>query len=153
MSVPLRGEVTPAALASLVALNLAGPKGKCPAWMEAAERRCSKLATVGLLCQRHHTTALKRAEKVEAANAAFVERRRANATVRLPLAEAELTAVRKRIAALDPTLREDGAIVNLPLSRRMPSDSRIAELSRLVALRDRLAGEVAGLGHHLGDSA
>jgi hypothetical protein len=136
------------ALANTVALRLDGPEGNCPAWMEAADRRCGKPATEGLLCARHHKVALVRYEKVLAANAKWVERRKAKGAERLPKAEAELAEVERRYAGLEPTASgpaADPAMVNMPLSKRIPSDTRIAELARLVRQRENLVSEIAGL--------
>ena len=132
------------ALAQTVALRLDDRAG-CPAWMEAADRRCGKPATVGLLCARHHKVAEKRYEKQLASAAAWRERRRDQAAVRLPKAEAELAEVERRYAALDPSPAEDGAVVNLSLSKRLPSESRIAQLARLAAWRERLVHEISAL--------
>lgn len=47
-----------------------------------------------------------------------------------------------REAQLDPPSRDDGAVINMPLARRMPTDNQIAELAQLVHERDRLRAEV-----------
>ncbi len=139
------------ALASLVALRLDGPDGVCPAWMESADRRCGKAATVGLLCARHHKVAEARMVKQDAANARWVERRRAAAIERLPKAEAELARVERRLDVIDPARHErkgpetDPAMQNVALAKRMPSDARIQELARLFTMRGRLRSEVEGL--------
>ena len=61
---------------------------------------------------------------------------------RAPKLRARLAKVEARIRQLDPPSRGDGAVVNVPLARRMPTDNQIAELARLVHERDRLRAEV-----------
>ena len=53
---------------------------------------------------------------------------------------ARLATVEARIRQLDPPTRGDGAVVNVPLARLMPTDNQIAELAWLVHERDRLRG-------------
>ena len=63
------------ALASQVALPLAPlseTAAHCPAWIESRSARCSKPATDGLLCRRHHHVAERRL-------AAAIEKRQAKA--------------------------------------------------------------------------
>lgn len=139
-------------LAEQVALNLDGPDNECPAWMESADRRCGKAPTVGFLCARHHKVALSRWEKAKAKDAAVLAKSVEKAKVRLPDAEAELARVEARLQQLDPMLRErrndpstDPAMVNMPLRRRMVSDTRIEILARLHEKRERLASEVSRL--------
>jgi hypothetical protein len=58
-----------------------------------------------------------------------------------PAAETEMAALRRRIAHLDPPTPADGAVVNVPLRKRMPTDAQIGELAtattRLRQLEDR----------------
>ena len=61
---------------------------------------------------------------------------------RIAQIHARLATVEARIRQLDPPSRGDGAVVNVPLARRMPTDNQIAELARLVHERDRLRAEV-----------
>ena len=63
------------ALAAQVVLPMAPlpeTAGYCPAWIESRSARCSKPATDGLLCRRHHNVAERRL-------AAAIEKRQAKA--------------------------------------------------------------------------
>ena len=125
-------------LAGYVALRVDGPDGECPAWIESADRRCGKPATVGLLCKRHHTIALKRLARDINKAAAENAKHRAAREVALPKYRVRLAQVEARINQLDPPMRRDGAIVNMPLHKRMPTDNQISELARLHAEREQL---------------
>ena len=131
-------------LASFVVLGrvVDRPTDVCGAWIDSADRTCGKPAAVPWLCRRHVTVAIKRAEAYAAREVARRERAEAHRLERAPKLRARLATVEARIRQLDPPTREDGAVVNVPLARRMPTDNQIAELARLVHERDRLRAEV-----------
>lgn len=131
-------------LASFVVLGRVDdrPANVCAAWIDSADRTCGKPAAVPWLCRRHVTVAIKRAEAYAAREIARRERADARRVERAPKLRARLATVEARIRQLDPPTRVDGAVVNVPLARRMPTDNQIAELARLVHERDRLRAEV-----------
>ena len=118
------------------------PTDVCGAWIDSADRTCGKPAAEPWLCRRHVTVATKRADAYIAREAARRERADARRLERAPRLRARLATVEARIRQLDPPSRGDGAVVNVPLARRMPTDNQIAELARLVHERDRLRAEV-----------
>lgn len=134
----------PETLASFVVLGRVDnrPTDVCAAWIDSADRICGKPAPEPWLCRRHVTVAIKRAEAYAAREVARRERAEARRVERAPKLRARLAAVEARIHQLDPPTRGDGAVVNVPLARRMPTDNQIAELARLVHERDRLRAEV-----------
>ena len=136
--------MTPETLASFVVLGRVDdrPTDVCGAWIDSADRTCGKPAAVPWLCRRHVTVAIKRAEAYAAREAARRERADARRVERAPKLRARLATVEARIRQLDPPTREDGAVVNVPLARRMPTDNQIAELAQLVHERDRLRAAV-----------
>ncbi len=136
--------MTPETLASFVVLGrvIDRPTDVCGAWIDSADRTCGKPAAVPWLCRRHVTVAIKRAEAYAAREVARRERAEARRVERAPKLRARLAAVEARIRQLDPPTRGDGAVVNVPLARRMPTDNQIAELARLVHERDRLRAAV-----------
>lgn len=136
--------MTPETLASFVVLGrvIDRPTDVCGAWIDSADRTCGKPAAVPWLCRRHVTVAIKRAEAYAAREVARRERAEARRVERAPKLRARLATVEARIRQLDPPTRGDGAVVNVPLARRMPTDNQIAELARLVHERDRLRAAV-----------
>ena len=134
----------PETLASFVVLGRVDdrPTDVCGAWIDSADRTCGKPAAVPWLCRRHVTVAIKRAEAYAAREVARRERAEARRVERAPKLRARLAAVEARIRQLDPPSRDDGAVINMPLARRMPTDNQIAELAQLVHERDRLRAEV-----------
>ena len=136
--------MTPETLASFVVLGRVDnrPTDMCGAWIDSADRTCGKPAAEPWLCRRHVTVATKRAEAYITREADRRERADARRIERAPRLRARLATVEARIRQLDPPSRDDGAVINLPLARRMPTDNQIAELARLVHERDRLRAEV-----------
>lgn len=139
--------LTPAeTLASFVILGRVDdrPTDVCGAWIDSADRTCGKPAAEPWLCRRHVTVATKRADAYIAREADRRERAEARRIERAPKLRARLATVEARIRQLDPPSRDDGAVINMPLARRMPTDNQIAELAQLVHERDRLRAEVGG---------
>ena len=136
--------MTPETLASFVVLGRVDnrPTNVCAAWIDTADRICGKPAPEPWLCRRHVTVATKRAEAYIIREADRRERAEARRAERAPSLRARLATVEARIRQLDPTSRDDGAVINMPLARRMPTDNQIAELAQLVHERDRLRAEV-----------
>lgn len=126
-----------------LALRADYPPGTCWAWMDSAGRVCAapEVPVTPHLCARHATVARRRAT----ATAERATRRAARAaaeTERLrPAAEMEMATLRRRIAHLDPPVVADGAVVNVPLRKRMPTDAQLVEIAaataRLRQLEDR----------------
>ena len=136
--------MTPETLASFVVLGRVDnrPTDVCAAWIDSTDRTCGKPAAEQWLCRRHVTVATKRAEAYAAREVGRRERAEARRVERAPKLRAQLAKVEARIRQLDPPTRDDGAVVNVPLTRRIPTDNQIAELARLVHERDRLRAEV-----------
>ena len=129
-----------ARLASLVALRLDGDPTICPAWIESADRRCGKPATIGLLCARHHKVAIVRAEKQSAKDAAARERAAVRREAKRPAALARLEKVEALLSQLLGEPTTDTAVVNIPRSAKAWSrlDSQTAEVARLYREREEL---------------
>lgn len=126
-----------------VALRADYPPGTCWAWMESAGRVCAAPEDPATphLCARHASVARRKATAA-AGRATRRAARVAAETERLrPAADAEMAVLRRRIARLDPPAVADGAVVNVPLRKRMPTDAQIAALAaataRLRQLEDR----------------
>ncbi|WP_299306067.1 hypothetical protein [uncultured Brachybacterium sp.] len=128
-------------LALTVALRLDSPHEQCAAWIESADRVCGRDAIRPWLCKRHETVAKRRLEKEVAQEKAQAEKARQRAEKQLPAREARLARIDARLDQIDP-FRADGnadtAAMCAPLSQRLPSDTRIAELARLHRERDAL---------------
>ena len=136
--------MTPETLASFVVLGRVDnrPTDVCAAWIDSTDRTCGKPAAEPWLCRRHITVATKRADAYAAREVGRRERAEARRVERAPKLRARLATVEARIRQLDPPTRDDGAVVNVPLTRRIPTDNQIAELARLVHERDQLRAEV-----------
>lgn len=115
--------------------------GTCIAWMDSADRTCDK-PTDNYLCDRHSKVATNRArrevEKVRADRAKAAARAEGEA----PELREQLDRVERRLKAIDPFWSAhspfDHGELSSPLAKRMPSDTRIAELARLHARRKQL---------------
>ena len=81
------------------------------------------------LCARHAAVARRRLKAWAAKEAKAVARMDAETERMRPKAEAEMTTLRRRIAQLNPPSRADGAVVNMALRLRMPTDAQITELA------------------------
>ncbi|ASK67333.1 hypothetical protein CFK39_15915 (plasmid) [Brachybacterium avium] len=128
-------------LALTVALRLDRSHEQCAAWIESADRVCGRDALRPWLCKRHETVAKRRLEKEVAQEKAQAEQARQRAEEQRPAREARLAQINARLDQIDP-FRADGnadtAAMCAPLSQRLPSDTRIAELARLYRERDAL---------------
>ena len=126
------------ALAAHVALRLDRiDPGICPAWLEAAERRCGKPATIGLLCARHHAVAERRQVAVAKAEAA----RLAKIAARIPGWRARLAEVEAELAAGGSSLPLDRAAYtgNHPgLPARHLAAGHVERMAHLTREADRL---------------
>ena len=103
------------------------------AWMRANEP-VYRDEKNGLVAVTRHA---KRRDK----DRAIAARRAAEAEALRPKRQADLARIEARLNAIDPFRRDDrgdGAVVNMPLAKRMPSDARISKLAHLHAERDRL---------------
>jgi hypothetical protein len=122
------------------------PTSTCWAWMDSADRVCAATEdpTTPHLCPRHATVARRRIAAQTQRAAAQRDRMTAETERMRPKADAEMATLRRRISQLNPPSRADGAVVNTPLSRRMPTDAQIAELAsaweRLRRLEARFGG-------------
>lgn len=123
------------ALALTVALRLdSHDPARCAAWMDEADRVCDREAVRPWLCKRHETVAHRRAGKLIAEATARADKARQKAEAEAPGLRDSLARVEAELDRLDPLRsgdRSDAAAVCLPLSKRMPSASRIAKLARL----------------------
>ena len=129
-------------LAGLLALRAVEdyPAGTCVAWMDAADKVCGRAASP-YLCGRHEKVAARRLEKLRAEHEQDQARAAQRRAEREPRLRDELQRIEARLDRIDPLrtdTRRDPAMVNLPLSTRLPSDARIAELARLHLRRDSL---------------
>lgn len=130
----MSGDIPVRHLAAMVALpgHVDSRPGMCVAWLEAADRVCGKPAEY--LCPRHVKVAERRYERAVARERE--SRRRADAYRRQqePVWRDELAKVEAELDRIDPLRTDthhDSAMVNMPLSKRLPSDSRIQRLSML----------------------
>ena len=124
----------------IVALSDHHPAGTCWAWMDGPEKVCGRAEdpTTFHLCARHAKVARRRAEKDHAKRVAQDARIRAQVEAEAPARAAKLAKLDARIARLTGGGSTDPAVVNLPLAKRIPSDARIAEVARLLRLRESL---------------
>lgn len=112
----------------------------CGAWIESADRTCGRPGR-DWLCPRHVKVAQRVLDRRRAKDAIKADRARMAAESARPSRLAALARIEARLDAIDPMRRDaraDGAIVNVPIAKRLPSDTRIAELARLHRERDRL---------------
>lgn len=134
------------ALALMVALRIdSRDPARCAAWMDAADRVCERDAVAPWLCKRHETVARRRWAKLREDAAEKAEKARRKREEERPALTARLEAIEARIARLDPlsgTDRPDRAAACAPLSQRLPSDARIAELARLHREAERLRSQL-----------
>lgn len=135
-------QLTNEALALTVALRLdSHDPARCAAWMDAADRVCDRDAVRPWLCKRHETVAHRRADKLIAEATERAEKARQKREKERPALRERLARVEAKLDRLDPLRsddRPDRAAACAPLSQRLPSDSRIAELARLHREADRL---------------
>lgn len=135
-------QLTNEALALTVALRLdSHDPARCAAWMDAADRVCDRDAVRPWLCKRHETVAHRRADKLIAEATERAEKARQKREKERPALRERLARVEAKLNRLDPLRsgdRPDRAAACAPLSQRLPSDSRIAELARLHDEADRL---------------
>lgn len=138
--------ITNEGLASMVALRLDGhTPARCAAWIESADRICDREAVRPWLCKRHETVAHRRVGKYVAQEKARAEKARQKAKEERPALQERLARVEAKLDRLDPFrsgYRPDRAAACAPLSKRLPSDSRIAELARLHREADHLRGRL-----------
>jgi CDGSH-type Zn-finger protein len=127
------------ALATLVVVGPLTP-GTCNAWLESAGRRCGKSETQPYLCGRHVTVALRRAEVAAEKGAQAAAKRASWRAENVPKMRAELDRVRAEIQRLDPpsVAPLDHGVLNVPLRKRMLSDSKVARLADLHRRREHL---------------
>ena len=100
MSEPTTRQKALAAQVILPMTRLDETPDRCPAWIESRSARCSKPATDGLLCRRHHHVAERRLT-------AAVEKRQAEAVKareKAPARRARLAEIEERIARLQSRL-------------------------------------------------
>lgn len=138
-------QLTNEALALTVALRLdSHDPARCAAWMDAADRVCDREAVRPWLCKRHETVAHRRADKLIAEATERAEKARQKREKERPALRDRLARVETKLDRLDPLRsndrpdRPDRAAACAPLSQRLPSDSRIAELARLHKEADAL---------------
>lgn len=119
----------PANLYRLLAFRNDYPEGQCWAWMDSADRRCTKPADSSHLCPRHTKTAQAKLERLRAKQAPKVNpERRAMLEPRIATYAAKLEAATAKLNALMNAGRPeqfDHAMVNLPLRGRIMTDSQL----------------------------
>ena len=118
-----------------LALRADYPPGTCWAWMDSAGRVCAapEAPATQHLCARHATVARRKATAAAERNARRAARAAAETERMRPAAEMVMATLRRRIARLDPPTPTDGAVVNVPLRKRMPTDAQISELAAATA--------------------
>lgn len=132
------------ARALTLALRLDGPETVCAAWIDSRDAQCGKPAEAWL-CKRHTTVGEKRLAVKLAKDRARVARAAAERERTSPRDAARLAWIEARLGRIDPDrrYRKDMAVVNLPITKRLPSDARIHEIVTLCheaeKLRERLA--------------
>ena len=132
---------TPANLYRLLALRNDYPEGQCWAWMDSADRRCTRPADNSHLCPRHTKTAQAKLERLRAKQAPKVNpERRAMLESRIATYAAKLEAATAKLNALMNAGRPeqfDHAMVNLPLKGRIMTDSQLDRWRELSTRVDR----------------
>ncbi|MCT1812476.1 hypothetical protein M3B61_09975 [Micrococcus luteus] len=139
-------------VAPFVVVGQIGNPGRCQAWMDAADRQCSK-PTDGLLCPRHRTVAAKRREawraKREQEQAKRVERV-AHAKAHEQGNRAELDRVNAELDRLTAPVVADraatGGAVHPSVAKRVNaqfSDSRVQKAGRLMGRQKELEAQIA----------
>lgn len=130
------------ALAAQVVLPLAPlpeTAGHCPAWIESRGTRCSKPATDGLLCSRHHSVAEKRLEKRLAARTAAEHEAAERRARLLPEWRGQLADLEAQIARLEASIRPldtmDRAAYGGHINTRVDARRHAANLRFLEARR------------------
>lgn len=129
-----------AVVLEMVVLRIEDPTGTCQAWVDSRDALCGKPAD-DIVCATHLRVAVTRHAKRRDKDRAIAARRAAEAEALRPKRQADLARIEARLNAIDPFRRDDrgdGAVVNMPLAKRMPSDARISKLAHLHAERDRL---------------
>lgn len=120
------------ALASMVAVRLDGhDPAVCAAWIDSQDRICARPAVAPWLCKRHETVARRKLEKEATRDRELAAKHAARQEALRPAREARLAWIEARLHRLDPPVDFDHGMVNLPLSKRLPSDARIHELAEL----------------------
>lgn len=139
------------------------PDGQCWAWMDAADRRCTKPeGAEPHLCDRHAEVAAVKLAKLIARQSAQAEAKRLRDTDR---AERNLPRMRQRLASIDAEIRRRdpkpptddlAAYGNKPVSTvgryqsRLLSDSNVMRMAELWRARDDLAADIARAERLLG---
>ena len=143
-------------VAPFVVVGQIGNPGRCQAWMDAADRQCSK-PTDGLLCPRHRTVAAKRVQAAVAQRRADQDRRAARRAERVaaartqePQNRASLERVNAELERLTAPVCADraatGGAVHPSIARRVTaqfSDSRISKVTALTSRQERLRERIA----------
>lgn len=141
-------------LYEILALRSDYPVGTCWAWMDSAERRCSKPAGAHEnLCDRHAKVAQGRLDKARAKRVAKVARLRERAVRdldanrrKLADLDAALDRVEARMRQLDPPPPTTdpaawggvGNSASARYRRRATSDRVVMEMAELVSRRDQI---------------
>lgn len=143
-------------LTAHVVLGQLGQPGRCRAWMDSADRRCSK-PTDGHLCPRHRTVAAKRREawrakreQEQAKQAAKRVERVAHAKAHEQGNRAELDRVNAELdrltAPVVPDRAATGGAVHPSIVKRVNaqfSDSRVQKVGRLMGRQKELEARIA----------
>lgn len=130
--------------------------GRCAAWMGSKQHICGKpRGKCPYLCDLHYRVGKNRQAKRKEKEAARLEKLRADVEAQRPKLEARLATIEKRLDKIDPLRNvsdrdhEDWhAQVNLPLSKRLPSGSRLSELAALHDERDYLLAKLGVKSEH-----
>lgn len=142
--------------APFVVVGQIGQPGHCQAWMDSADRQCSK-DTDGLLCPRHRTVAAKRAEAAVARRRAEREKDAAERAERVRAARAREQSNREELARVTAELDRltapvvadraaTGGAVHPSIARRVAaqfSDSRVQRVTRLQDRQGHLEKQIA----------
>lgn len=140
-----------AILANQVALRLDTwePSHGCPAWIDSADRQCGRPNTIGYLCKRHHTVAVRRLDALEAKAEKRREEREAYRAENLPRWRELLDKVGAEIERSDPPRLADRAAytghVHKSLRRqqsRLLSDSNVKRMAELWRRHDELTRKI-----------
>lgn len=133
-------------LALQVALRLDRDSSACAAWIDSSDRVCGKVSARPWLCSRHVKVAERRAEKQRTADEVRAQAIREKREALRPRREARLAAIDKRLRAIDPLYGDlasvDTAVQNIPIQKRLPSGTRVAELARLHAEKTQLENQL-----------
>lgn len=122
----------------------------CVAWMDSADKRCSRDVESGWLCKRHIAVAERKLTKAIAKDKADKEKREAWRAEKLPKWKAELAKIEAEMRRLDPppptTDRAAyggvGCTTTTRYQRNLFTDSKVEKMGKLVRRAESLRRDI-----------